>query len=358
LLRCGSIRSWSFVGLLVAIVVIAFTRAAAAEYRHRVVLIEPAGEDGSGELRARLRGELLAAGFDVIALPGPSTADLREIENTARELHPAAVLFVSRTEREAEPTGGEIWLSDRLLRRTFVLKFSLNAAEPSRDTARVAVQVVEILKADLAELSLTRESPPPPPALPPAPVASVAPAPESTGFEPRIEAGAGMLQGFSGLGAAITPVLRAGGRLPQEWFGAGAPAFDVLASVAAFGGEVRIARPAGEARVKQTLATFGVSARFLPSQVAQPFLVASSGAYGVRVDGLGADGVGRSADTWSALSGGGGGLFLQPSRGVAIVLSGEMLAAWSHTIVNVAGQRAASAGASVLFLTVGVAGVF
>jgi len=40
------------------------------------------------------------------------------------------------------------------------------------------------------------------------------------------------------------------------------------------------------------------------------------------------------------------------------VLSGEMLAAWSRTIVNIADRRVASAGVPVLLLTVGVAGVF
>jgi hypothetical protein len=76
------------------------------------------------------------------------------------------------------------------------------------------------------------------------------------------------------------------------------------------------------------------------------------------VDGLGANGISRSADTWSAVSGGGGGLFVQPSSGVAIVLSGELLTAWSRTIVNIAEQRVASAGAPLLLLTAGVAGVF
>lgn len=352
-----------------ALAVLLASAPALAEYRHRVVVIEPASDDGAAEVRARLRGELRAAGFDVIALPAPNGGDAREIsETSARELRPAAVLFVSSSAATA-PTAGEIWLSDRLLRRTFVLKFSLNAMAPSRDAARVAVQAVEILKADLAELSLTRRepspptppSPPPsPPAAPPIPEIEPAPAPPaaSARFEPRVEAAVGMFQGFSGLNGALTPVLRVGGRLPEPWFGEGTPAVDVLASFAAFGGELRMRRPAGEARVKQTLGSLSVVARFAPERVVQPLLLVSSGVYGVRVDGLAARGQSRAEDTWSAVSGGGGGLLLQPVEGIALVLSGELLAAWSRTIVNIAEQRVASAGAPLLFLTAGVAGVF
>jgi hypothetical protein len=362
----GLIRRWPLIWALGALLQVA---PAIAQHRHRVVVVEPEGEDAAAEVRARLRGELRAGGFDVIALPAPDTGDPREIsETSARELHPAAVLFVTISP-DVVPSAGEIWLSDRLLRRTFVLKFSLNATEPSRDAARVAVQAVEVLKADLAELSLTRReppAPPPTPSTPPAPPAAPPPSeievappePESSGFEPRVEAGAGILQGFSGVGTAVTPVVRLGGRLPASWFGEQAPAVDVLANFAAFGGERRLRQRAGEARVKQTLGTLSVAARFLPQQVVQPFVSLSSGIYGVRVDGLAASGVSRAADTWSAVSGGGAGLLLQPTEGIAFVLSGELLAAWSRTIVNIAEQRVASVGAPVLLLTAGVAGVF
>lgn len=355
-------RGWPVVWALAVVFSVA---PAFADYRHRVVVVEPASDDGASEVRARLRGELRAAGFDVIALPAPSSGEPREVsDTTARDLHPAAVLLVASTPNTGGPGTGEIWLSDRLLRRTFVLKFSLNTSEPSRDAARVAVQAVEILKADLAELALTREEEPPPPPEPPPPappIPEIEPAPparEPAGFEPRVEAGIGVLQGFSGLSAALTPVVRLGLRLPEAWLGEGAPALDVMLSCAAFGGELRKQRPAGEARVKQTLGTFAIATRFAPEHVAQPFLFVSSGVYGVRVDGLDTRGVSRSADTWSAVSGGGGGLFVQPTKGIALVMSGELLAAWSRTLVNIAEQRVASAGAPVLLLSAGVAGVF
>lgn len=146
--------------------------------------------------------------------------------------------------------------------------------------------------------------------------------------------------------------------MPEPWFGEHAPAVDVLASFAAFGGELRMRRPEGEARVKQTLGSLSVMARLAKDQVLQPFLSVSSGIYGVRVDGLAASGQSRAADTWSAVSGGGGGLMVQPVDGIALVLSGELLAAWSRTIVNIAERRIASAGDPLLFLTAGVAGVF
>jgi hypothetical protein len=352
---------WATFGI--GFLVLLLSPLARGEYRHRVVLLEPPNTESSVEVRARLRGELSAAGFDVVTLQVGSIDDpKRTSETAARELQPAAVLFI------VEPQGppdqirqASIWLSDRLLRRTFVLTYSVDPADPGRDSARVAVQVAEILKADLAEISVTRAEkpkPPPeqePPPLPPEPP----PPPPRLGDGVRLEAGVALLQGFDGFGASLTPLARLGATLPASWFRRAPLALDVVLAVAAFGGAVRTRHEADSATVHQGIGTLTVAARFVPTSVVQPMVTASTGAYRVAWAGNAtAPDVAGSGRTWSGISGGGAGLWLQPTGGFAATLQGEVLAAWSRTVLRFGGEPVASAGSPIVLVSATAVGVF
>src|SRR5262245_17371868 len=141
---------------------------ALAEYRHRVVLLEqPNTDEASTEVLARLRGELTAAGFELVLLPAPEGDPDKVSETTARELSPAAVILVlERPADDTEPRRIELWLSDRLSHRTFVQSLPIDPDDAGRGYRRLAVQSVELLKARLAELMLTK---PPEPVKPPPP---------------------------------------------------------------------------------------------------------------------------------------------------------------------------------------------
>ncbi|HEX6767587.1 MAG TPA: hypothetical protein VF103_18940, partial [Polyangiaceae bacterium] len=69
---------------------------ALAQYRHRVVLLEqPNTDEASTEVLVRVRGELTAAGFEVVLLPSTVEGDPAVVsETSAPELHPAAVILV------------------------------------------------------------------------------------------------------------------------------------------------------------------------------------------------------------------------------------------------------------------------
>jgi hypothetical protein len=350
-------------GLGAGLLVLLLSPLARAEYRHRVVLLEPPNAESSLEVRARLRGELSAAGFDVIALEVASIDDpKRTSETAARELQPAAVLFI------VEPQGppdqvrqASIWLSDRLLRRTFVLTYSVDPADPGRDSARVAVQVAEILKADLAELSVTRAEKPkraPEPELPPLPP-EPPPPPPRLGDGVRLEAGVALLQGFDGFGSSVTPLARLGASLPASWFRRAPLSLDVILSAAAFGSAVRTRRETDSATLSQGIGTLTVAARFIPTSFVQPMVTASSGAYRVAWAGSAtAPRVADSGRTWSGVSGGGAGLWIQPTGGFAATLQGEVLAAWSRTVLRFEGEPVASAGSPMLLVSAAVVGVF
>lgn len=340
---------------------------ARADYRHRVVLLEPPAAESSVEVRARLRGELSAAGFEVVTLPIPEIKDPKlTSETAARDLQPSAVLFVTEPEGPSDQVRqAAIWISDRLLRRTFVLTYSMDPADPGRDSARVAVQVAELLKADLAELSVTREErpkrePEPKPEPPPPPLESPEPSPpERLGDGVRVEGGVALLQGFDGFGASLTPLVRLGTSLPSFWFRRAPIAIDLVLTGAAFGSAARTEQEGSSATMRQSLATFGVTARFAPTSAVQPMLSVSSGAYRMAWAGSAEPPfTANDGHTWSGVSGAGAGVWLEPTGGFALTLQGEVLAAWARTVVRLEGERAASAGSPMALVSATLVGVF
>jgi hypothetical protein len=336
---------------------------ARAQYRQRVVLLESAGDAASSEVQARVRGELAGAGFEVVALPLAPEEDVeRRADEAAGELHPAAVLYVLAAASDSDAAGARsLFISDRLLHKHYVLRFRGDAEAPPNQATQVAVQAVEILNADLAELSLTREPPPPVAASVPAVREAPSPPPHEDGARGRahaeLHAGIGVLEGFHGTGATWTPIFRAGVVAPQSWFDGVPLALSLLASVAAFGGEVTAATPSGEAHLTQALGDVEVVARLLPSALFEPFLLVKSGAYTLR--GQGTNGaVVRTARTWTAASGGGAGVRAAVGPGFAVVLSGELSFAWSRSIVRIANQEVATAGAPAALYGATAVGVF
>jgi hypothetical protein len=127
---------------------------ALAEYRHRVLVLERAnGDDSDREITTRVRAELGAAGFDVVVLPVTEDDPKLAVESAGHELHPASVLLVERLAAgvgdKGQSPGSELWLADRMLRKTVVLRIKPAegdasgvdpAAISSREAARVAVQ--------------------------------------------------------------------------------------------------------------------------------------------------------------------------------------------------------------------------
>jgi hypothetical protein len=335
-----------------------------AQYRHRVVLLEPPVAESTVEVRARLRGELSAAGFDVITLPVSEIDDpKRASETAARELQPAAVLFVVDPPSLSDQVHqASIWVSDRLLRRTFVLTYSVDPADPGRDLARVAVQVAEILKADLAELSVTRAEPVKPPVepepepeLPPLPP----PPPPRQGDGPRVEGGVALLQGFDGFKSALTPIVRLGASLPSSWFRRAPFSLDLLLTGVAFGTLARAEYAGSSAAVRQSLGTLSVAARLGPTHAVQPTVSVSSGAYRAAWAGdASAPLTGRAGRSWSGVSGAGAGVSVHPTSGLSLAAGAEVLAAWSRTVVRFQGAPAASLGVPMVLVSATAAGVF
>ena len=337
-----------------ALGVLCATSVAQAEYRHRILVLERADSDEAGhEVTTRVRAELGAAGFDVMVMPVTEPDPKQAVEATGPELHPASVLLVVRQEG-----GTELWLADRMLRKTVVLRLKSEAAEPAadasgHDAARVAVQAVELVKARLAELALTREqsaaAAPRPSPPPPAP-----PAKETRGSRPNLTLAAGLLEGFQKGQQALTPVLRLGVTLPEAWTGE-ILALDARGGFIGLGQTARIEHGPGAATVRHTAVALDAVVRFLPRRRVQPFVGLGLGMLALDVTGVAPDPYRNSSKrTLSGVVEASGGLWLQPINGFGLALEGQLLDAWSKTIVRIANEDAAEVAAPLLLLSAGL----
>jgi hypothetical protein len=329
---------------LILAVLVSWAVPAGADSPNRVVLLATDSEQDTTalELLARVRGELHAAGLEVIVQPLPADADLRvAVEASSPELLPAAVIAV-RYLRPVPPgvAGAEVWISDRLSNTTLmqVVRPSSPQANPA---VRLAVQVAEVLKARLALLWVKPEPPaPPPPArpLPPPP-----PAPEAASPRGRLllGLGLGLIRHSRGDVSSWFPVLQLGYDLPNSSWST----TTLGLSAAWTPEETTLERGAGAAHIRQTLLLAQASLRFLPRAPVQPLISAALGAFGVRVRGEAtAPYTTNTSSTWSAATTLGAGLWLQPAANFAWLFEAKALAAWSATEVQIEEERVATLG--------------
>jgi hypothetical protein len=328
-------------GTLLLLAALALTAAARAEAPRRVVLLERRGSSAlDHEIVTRVRAELGAAGFEVSLLAAGDETAKQAVEESGYALEPASVLLVQRL----EAGGAELWLSDRLLQKTVVLRL-----KEGDQAARVAVQAVELVRARLDELSLTRvpTAPAPPPAPPP-------PARETRGAHPSLAAGIGLLEGFQRGQRAFTPVLRLGVALPERWTG-GVLAIDARGGFIGLGSAAEVRSSRGSASLRHTALELDAVVRFLPRGRVQPLVSLGGGFLSVDVAGTApAPFRNRSERTLSGLVTTGAGLWLQPRRGIGLLVEGHLLSAWSKTVVRIAGEDAAEVAAPLLLLSAGV----
>jgi hypothetical protein len=337
---------------------------ALADHRHRVVLLEQPNEaEASVEVLARVRGELTAAGFEVVLLPATIEGDPASVsETTARELHPAAVIFVlERPAEGTEPRRIELWLSDRLTRRTFVQSLPIDDDDAGRGYRRLAIQAVELLKARLAELTVTSMPDVPPPQ--PKPPRREAPKPPPVAKEPgvtgRLSGGVALLQGFEGVEASFAPRARLGASIPLGSISRSPFVLDLGGTLVALGSASEVNAPDGEASVGQGLGTVDVALRFDRGATLQPLLSTGVGVYSVSVAGTtDPTRVGNQDDTWSLFTSVGAGFWLQPAEAFAIELDGQVGRAWSKTIVQFDGPPVAETGSPLLVLSLAAVGIF
>lgn len=334
--------------------------AAAPESRNRVVLLDRPDADEVGlELAARVRGELRAAGFEVIVLAMPDNADPgAATQTTARELRPAAVLVVHTAIDDAtgEPAA-ELWISDRLLQRTFRQRVLLRRADLSRSIAEFAVQVGELLRGRLAELSVTGAAPAEE-AAPSSAAATPSEAPQGPrSVRATVGAGVGMLRDLGGSEQAFLPLLRIGlGFSPHATKPLG---FELRGTFSGLGSTVSVSEGAASAELDQALGLLELLARFDTGSPLHPLLSLAGGAYTVRAEGSAPEGYEtRVARTWSGVGAAGIGLAYVPAPWFSCSLEFQALTASSETVVQLQGDAVSTLGGAMGLITLALAGLF
>jgi hypothetical protein len=336
-------RRWLLRIFIAVIGCLAGQSSSYAGVERRVVLLRPSAPDEVTTMAlARIRGELIAAGFEVTLLPQrEELAPRQAVETAAPELKPLAVFAIVHDEaRVGMSWAAEIWVSDRIVDRTSVERMRLDNTEPGRGAAVLAVRAVELLKGSLAEFWTTPERPRPAPA--PTPVVARAPAERPVPpplHRPAVSEGIaaqaafGMLYSFGELGPVWTPLLALSYGTPE---GIGA-----RMTVGGLGSNAIVETAEGTARIDQQFATFEgfVMTRWEGSL--QVFGSAGIGVYRVQVEGTGVDPYqGKNGQGWSFLTGAGFGMAAEIYPHIALIAEGEGFWAWPSAVVRVANTDA------------------
>jgi hypothetical protein len=344
-------RAHALVSFLFCLAALALSRR--AEAASRVVVLEPAGATDSTlvEATARLRGELGAAGFEVVSVV--LAAERPPLDALGEEAARAGAFAAVLVLRKGSGAAVDLMVVDRATQKTVVRTVEATAAPGDGAAAEVALRAVELLQASLLEAThpppAARALPAPLPRALPADVAGwVAPRPTAQAG-PTLGAGVAMLQAFGGIGPQIAPVLRLGYGSQLGW---GAR----LTVAGPTAGPVRDVER-GEASVRQELALLElVLARELGRSGWVPSASLGAGALHLAAIGLlDAPTQGRSDDAWAFLAGAGVGLAYRIDPRWSVCADSHLLVTEPAPLVLAGSERVGRAGRPSLLVTLGVA---
>jgi len=342
-------KASAFVGVLAFLLLGA--GAARADLGYRVVLLLPAvADDVTVDALARVRGELTAAGFDVVERASDPALDVRRaLETVGREVDPIGAFAIVRA---AGADTAEIWVCDRMAGKSVIQSVRLDAAgAPGRPSGSVvlAVQAVELLKASLAQYWLASErrraaAPAAPPVAPPTPVAYV-----TAGI--AVEAGVSWLDNLGAVTPSWQPVLRASYGGTRGWAG--------RVTIAGLGTDATAAAAEGTAQIQQGFGALEIVRAFRAGPYLQVLASLGGGAYRARVTGV-ATGPRSYTSTvtssWSGLAVAGVGLLI-PIGSVhshfAVAADGQGAVTWPDNVIRIVGNEVGRTGRPALLVSAG-----
>jgi len=242
-----------------------------------VVLVRPAAQSPIvSEAITRIRGELVADGFEVSIVDAPTAADPEWVLGRARQQTSAAAtvgLFL-----QADAKAAEVWVIDRLTSKTVTRTIDLTTSPAGSAPEVLARRSVELLRASLLEVLVEKRE-------------ETVPRPGAhdkvsrwaeRGLEPRqsrwgIEAGAQVLGGFGGVGSASMPVGRVRFGIVRQ--------LAVRLTLSGLGTRPRVESAQGSATVSQELGLLELVGEITPRGWLTPSVSLGTGAYHIGVDG-------------------------------------------------------------------------
>jgi hypothetical protein len=281
-----------------------------------VVLVRPTAQSiVVSEAITRIRGELIADGFDVSIVDAPPGSDPASVLARAdRQASAAATLglFV-----QPDASAAELWVVDRLTNKTVVRRVEISKAAVGSAPEVLARRSVELLRASLLEILADAER---------RPLVSRAPRAQASrwaaqALEPQrsnwgVEAGAQVLGGFGGVGPALMPVAR--GRVVVS------DRFAARLTLSGLGTRPYLEAAEGSATLSQALGLAEWILEIAPHSWLRPAVSLGAGAYHISADGS-ADWPYEALDpgTWAFAADAGSGLSLSLSSSFALCLEGH-----------------------------------
>jgi hypothetical protein len=310
----------------------------------RVVLVRPDEVDETiAEALNRMRGELVAEGFDVAevgALPQPPPL-------TGSGEGPAADAALATIDLSVEAGADivDLRVIDRLTNKTVIRRTPVERGATSHTAEILAVRAVELLRASLLEL-LLESRPSEPTASVPSAEASHASKWAAQGL-PReretvwgVEAGAIVLADFGGIPPAVLGLAR----LRRTLFGPLA----LRATVAGLGTQPRVqAGSLGSATVAQDIGLLECVASLWGNAVVHPVVSIGAGALYTSVDGHASypyQARSGPASAWAAAADGSIGVEVRLGRHFSLSLEGHALLAKPFPVVQFLGSDVARNG--------------
>ncbi|HXU63469.1 MAG TPA: hypothetical protein VN962_17345 [Polyangia bacterium] len=253
--------------------------AAAAAPLPRVVLVRSSGAPASvSEALVRLRGELVAAGFEADVIDLPLGADVRaslERQSPQTGTGRSATALVAVV-ASGEPGTVELWVIDRVTGKTVIRRVNAPGVDPARVAEILAVRAVELLRASFLELAITPAADTAPvPAAPAVQRWATAPL-EERDWTWALEAGGGTAVAVGGPWNAFLAVARVERALGLRTC--------VRLAFAGLGTTGRVNATNGSGDVSQTVMLAELLVRFRRGHRLEPLISLGAGALRVNVD--------------------------------------------------------------------------
>jgi hypothetical protein len=230
----------------------------------------------ASEAITRIRGELIADGFEVSIVDAPPGSDPASVLARAdRQTSAAATLGLFL---QPDASAAELWVVDRLTDKTVVRRIEISKSSVGSAPEVLARRSVELLRASLLEILVDAER---------RSLVSRVPRAQASRWAARalepprprwgVEAGAQVLGGFGGVGPAIVPVIR--GRVVVS------DRFAGRLTASGLGTRPHVQAAEGTATVSQALGLVEWIVELAPQSWLRPTVSLGAGAYHISAEG-------------------------------------------------------------------------